>query len=344
MIDEAEARIDQTSAVLWSAGPSVQRAAVHLAAGRLEDASADAKVALDICAERSTEYFASAAESVLGSVALHRGDIGAAASHVGRQHLAPARTPLAARPGSSAWAAARLAEAAGDKREFSAAVDALFDHVCVHRRLFVDEPATAAWLTRTLLGAPDADIADIDGRRRAEVVVFGVEQLAATNPGVLSLAAAADHARGVLEGDLGLLQQAAGNHRHPWATASAFEDAGVVLHQRGEVDDARSHLEAAQDAYHRAGADRDARRLEDRLHHLGTTPLSGWNSLTETEHEVATVVAAGLTNAEAAERLHLSRFTIDFHLRHVFDKLAIRSRVELVPLVLRHVGRLTPSR
>jgi DNA-binding CsgD family transcriptional regulator len=66
--------------------------------------------------------------------------------------------------------------------------------------------------------------------------------------------------------------------------------------------------------------------------------VSGWDSLTDTERRVATLVAEGLTNAEAAERLYLSRYTIDFHLRHIFDKLAVRSRVALVPLVLQHAG------
>jgi DNA-binding CsgD family transcriptional regulator len=66
--------------------------------------------------------------------------------------------------------------------------------------------------------------------------------------------------------------------------------------------------------------------------------VSGWDSLTDTERRVAIVVAEGLTNAEAAERLFLSRYTIDFHLRHIFDKLAVRSRVALVPLVLQHAG------
>jgi DNA-binding CsgD family transcriptional regulator len=41
-----------------------------------------------------------------------------------------------------------------------------------------------------------------------------------------------------------------------------------------------------------------------------------------------------VTNAQAAERMFLSRHTIDFHLRQIFRKLDIRSRVELTRLVL----------
>ena len=65
-------------------------------------------------------------------------------------------------------------------------------------------------------------------------------------------------------------------------------------------------------------------------------PTFGWNSLTESEHSVADLVAEGLTNREAATRLLLSPHTVDAHLRHIFRKLDIRSRVELARLVTEH--------
>jgi DNA-binding CsgD family transcriptional regulator len=56
----------------------------------------------------------------------------------------------------------------------------------------------------------------------------------------------------------------------------------------------------------------------------------GWDSLTETELSVTELVAEGLTNRQIADKLWRSRYTIDAHLRHIFHKLAINSRVELV--------------
>ena len=44
------------------------------------------------------------------------------------------------------------------------------------------------------------------------------------------------------------------------------------------------------------------------------------------------MVAGGATNRQAAERLFLSPHTVSTHLRHAFDKLGIRSRVELAVL------------
>jgi DNA-binding CsgD family transcriptional regulator len=60
----------------------------------------------------------------------------------------------------------------------------------------------------------------------------------------------------------------------------------------------------------------------------------GWESLRESELGVAQLVAEGLTNREIDARLFVSRHTVDFHLRQIFRKLDISSRVELTRLVV----------
>ena len=63
-------------------------------------------------------------------------------------------------------------------------------------------------------------------------------------------------------------------------------------------------------------------------------------SLSAAQLGVAELVAAGLTNREAAARLYVSRHTIDFHLRQIYNKLRINSRVELARIVAeRHAER-----
>ena len=64
----------------------------------------------------------------------------------------------------------------------------------------------------------------------------------------------------------------------------------------------------------------------------------GWPSLTPTERSVAAVVAEGTTNREAAARLFLSPHTVDYHLRQIFRKLGIGSRVELARLMATPAG------
>jgi DNA-binding CsgD family transcriptional regulator len=58
----------------------------------------------------------------------------------------------------------------------------------------------------------------------------------------------------------------------------------------------------------------------------------GWGALTEAERRVAQLVADGLANREVAERLFLSRYTVETHLKRVFAKLGVSSRAELAAL------------
>lgn len=62
----------------------------------------------------------------------------------------------------------------------------------------------------------------------------------------------------------------------------------------------------------------------------------GWASLSPSQLGIAELVATGLTNQEVAARLYLSRHTIDFHLRAIYSKLGIDSRVKLARLVSEH--------
>jgi DNA-binding CsgD family transcriptional regulator len=52
---------------------------------------------------------------------------------------------------------------------------------------------------------------------------------------------------------------------------------------------------------------------------------------------VVRLVALGATNREAAQRLFLSPHTVDTHLRHAFEKVGVRSRVQLARLYAREV-------
>ena len=58
-------------------------------------------------------------------------------------------------------------------------------------------------------------------------------------------------------------------------------------------------------------------------------------SLSEREIEIVRLVAKGFSNDELAERLHLSPETIKAHLRHVYEKLGVESRVEAVTGAMR---------
>ncbi|GAA4508350.1 helix-turn-helix transcriptional regulator [Nonomuraea ferruginea] len=132
-------------------------------------------------------------------------------------------------------------------------------------------------------------------------VVAGIRALAARNPEVMSLRAAAAHAEGRLAEAVELYRAAP----RPLGLAAALEEAG----RRDE----------ALEVYAACGVRRDA----------AGRPPTGWAALTPSELRVARLVARGLTNREVAAELFVSPHTVDSHLRHAFAKLGVSSRVEL---------------
>ncbi len=73
-------------------------------------------------------------------------------------------------------------------------------------------------------------------------------------------------------------------------------------------------------------------------------PSTGWASLTPSELEVVRLVGQHLTNPEIASRLFVSRATVKTHLVHIFSKLGIDSRSELVAEGIRRGIQPQPSR
>jgi DNA-binding CsgD family transcriptional regulator len=65
-------------------------------------------------------------------------------------------------------------------------------------------------------------------------------------------------------------------------------------------------------------------------------PASGWDSLTPTERDVVRLVSEGLANNDIATRLFVSPRTVQTHLTHVYTKLGLSSRVQLVQEAARH--------
>ena len=62
-------------------------------------------------------------------------------------------------------------------------------------------------------------------------------------------------------------------------------------------------------------------------------PRPNWDSLTKRERIVARLIGQALTNQQIASRIRVSPHTVNYHLRQIYRKLGINSRVELARLV-----------
>lgn len=197
-------------------------------------------------------------------------------------------------------------------------------------QLLKSEPAAAPWLVRLMLGQGE--------RGLAEKTAWAARELAEANPTLISIEAASIHSTGLFQNDAAALDKASQSHIDPWARATAMEDIGVLLSgHKWDRTEAVNNLENAMHAYAEIGAQRDFSRIKNRLRQIkaNTGPLdhgrlpSGIPSLTDTEYATARLVAQGFTNSQVANQMFLSQHTVAFHLRKVFRKLGVSSRVQL---------------
>lgn len=57
-------------------------------------------------------------------------------------------------------------------------------------------------------------------------------------------------------------------------------------------------------------------------------------ALTDYEREVLQYVICGMNNREIAEQIHVSSHTVKYHLSHIYTKLGVKNRTELVKVAL----------
>ncbi|HYA00943.1 MAG TPA: AAA family ATPase [Candidatus Binatia bacterium] len=221
---------------------------------------------------------------------------------------------------------ARSAEAAADARwlmERSAA-------------LGVREPCLVPWASEALAALVSA--ADLRG---AERCLEGLEEASRTLPCSWPRAVA-DRGRALMaerSGDLSaaeeFLRRAVGTLAAPEMAlerARMLLDLGGLLRRRGQARQARPILTEAVAAAERGGSHRLLAAAVQELRVAGgrRRRRAATADLTAAEARVARLARGGLSNADIGAQLFISTKTVDTHLQHIYAKLGISSRRELI--------------
>jgi DNA-binding CsgD family transcriptional regulator len=117
----------------------------------------------------------------------------------------------------------------------------------------------------------------------------------------------------------------------PLARSRALTEYGALLNRSGETGRARPLLAQALAFAEQCGAAWHAARARTEWRRAGgRAPRTPPGELTPQEESVARLARTGKTNKQIAEQLYLSINTVETHLAHIYRKLGIRRRWELI--------------
>lgn len=305
-----------------------ERSLVLLTLGRLADASDEAVLATTASEQQwslaagARDRLQAIALSVRLKVALHVGDA-AELSDI-RSILTDAAPPLGSEAAARiAWWMFLLDDAQGTTAEGARSVNP--DTLSIVSWL---DPSDEVLICRALL---------INGYRDAALALVERAARRARRPSSHPLARTlSDHLSGLYLWRSDLLDGAVRGWeklRRPLAAAAARSDLGVRRDEAGEPRGIEL-VHEAHDELLALGAQRDAWRIRWWLRARGRAvkgPRSVAESLlTPAETRVADRAALGVTVGRIATELSLSPHTVITHLRHIYTKLGINSRVELI--------------
>jgi DNA-binding CsgD family transcriptional regulator len=170
-----------------------------------------------------------------------------------------------------------------------------------------------------------------EDREFAQQTIERARLAAERNPGVASFEGVALHVEGFVSRDPDTLRSAVKILREsprPLLLAGALADYGAVLVDKGDRHNGVAVLSEAFDLFSGLGAHHYVRGVERDLTRAGTLAEQR-EALTKSEERVAQLVSEGHTNQSVASALGVSVHTVNTHLRAVFRKMGVRSRVQL---------------
>ena len=310
----------------------LRHAEIALAKGSLEAATELAAAGVRLAEQAGDDADVPAGHIVMAISATRRMDATVAVQAVTHLRDAALVGGVPRMRGQAIWAVAQSVEARDGVAGAAHLLRGLVDDDHLVRELLSAQPAAASWLVRAARR--------LDDERMARQIVRHACDLAKRNDRFPTVQASAAHAVGLVDLDERALATACKLHVDQWSKASALEDLGVLRSTRhADRERVTATFKQAADLFLGVEAARDASRAHSRLRELGghegrsprnrSRPKTRIDQLTSTEFAVAELVRQGLTNKRVAQQLFMSPHTVAFHLKKIFRKLAISSRVEL---------------
>jgi DNA-binding CsgD family transcriptional regulator len=142
-----------------------------------------------------------------------------------------------------------------------------------------------------------------------------------------------DNAAGTAEAQFQLAIEHLERSRHVPVLARARLLYGEWLRRQRRRRDARDQLSTAREMFTRLGMAAFAERAQVELRAAGELArgrvVASAGGLTPQELQIARLASEGASNTEIAARLFISASTVEYHLRKVFRKLGITTRVRI---------------
>ena len=299
--------------------------------GDFDDATAAAAAALGYLDGADGFGVAVWCNSFLALIALHRGDEETAEHHIaiGEDWCVRGRAQFGIE--LCMLARARLHVV---RNEPSEAARVLTDawHLCSGLGLDAARQALAPDLVRLAVQVGDRELA----AAVAAGALSGAE--AAGTPAFGALAAlAVAHLTADVERALEAVALARRTQRRP-LIATALGDAAQLCRLQGKLSSATRLAHEAAELWSSMGAYAEAETAA--VTAGGRSPVRrprfGFDALTGTERRVAALITEGLSNVGVADRLCVSRRTVESHVSSAYRKLGVSSRVELARIMLDH--------
>jgi DNA-binding CsgD family transcriptional regulator len=300
LIIDAEAGLRGLPTPVWTAAPAAMRSRLFLQSGRIGDARREAERATAAAERDAVPMLRPLAYSVLSNASFYMGDLSAAIEYSNRAQ-GDVASHVVLDSAQYAWTEMLIAVKKEGPRAAARLLSDKYSHLPTQRSLYIEVPSAAAFLV--LLAR---DVGDSNLERS---VLETVDGLASDNPGISVIGLTAMHANALANSAPAALALIIVQSPDPISVALATEELAKLYAAKTPAGGQQTASIYSEEV----DLERDAR----------------WCALSDMERRIACLVAAGLTNRQIGKQVHLSAHTVNYHLRKIYRKLGINTRVEL---------------